>query len=353
MRILHIDTGKEWRGGQRQAFFLHEGLINHGYESRMVCHSDGELVKRAKNTIPLAFRSELAPSYIFKLIKIIKEFKPDIIHSHDSHSLTPCIVAATINSSFKLVHTRRVDYPLKKFFNKYKSKRVNLAAVAEAVRESIAASGIPKDRITKIFSGADKPAAVNKALAEEFRAKYNPYGLKVLGTVANFADQKDYPTLLKAFDKLYETRQDILLLAVGDGPLFEEMTALKDTLKSKNNIVFTGFSSNIPEMLSIMDLFTITSKAEGICSCLIDTMNAGLATVATRAGGIPELIQEGENGILFDVGDYEGLADGYNKLFSEHELRRQMEKTALERADNYSVARMVDSYIELYQKLLK
>jgi glycosyltransferase involved in cell wall biosynthesis len=354
LRILHVDTGKEWRGGQRQALFLHNGLTAHGHESLMVCSPEGELIKRAENTEPLSFRSEADPAYILRLLSVIKRFRPDIVHSHDSHSLTPCIAASWLNSSFKLVHTRRVDFPLKKkLFNKYRSSRVNLVAISRAIQSIMASSGIPKDKISLIYSGSDKPNAVDTVLAAELRARLNPQGKTVIGTVANFSDHKDYPTLLRAFDRLYAQRQDVILLPVGDGPMFGEIKAYADTLKCRENIVFTGFCANIPEILSLMDIFTMTSKTEGLCTSIIDAMNASLPTVATRAGGIPELVSDGETGFLCDVGDDEALAAAYGRLLDDEALRSTMAESSLRRAYDFSAEKMVLSYIDLYKNLLK
>ncbi|QAR32154.1 glycosyltransferase family 1 protein [Geovibrio thiophilus] len=354
MRILHVDTGKEWRGGQRQALFLHHGLIEHGHESLMVCSPEGELIKRAENTESLCFRSEADPTYIFRLLKIIRRFKPDIVHSHDSHSLTPCIAASWLNDSFKLVHTRRVDFTLKKkLFNKYRSSRVNLVAISKAIKNIMADSGIPQERISLIYSGSDKPKAFNTALAAEIRSRLNPQGKTVIGTVANFSDHKDYPTLLRAFDRLCGQRQDVLLLPVGDGPMFGEIKALADTLKCRENIVFTGFCPDVPEMLSIMDIFTMTSKTEGLCTSIIDAMNASLPTVATRAGGIPELVSDGETGYLCGIGDDAALAAAYGRLLDNESLRSTMAENAFGRAYDFSAEKMVLSYIDLYKNLLK
>lgn len=354
MKILHIDTGREWRGGQRQALFLHEGLLRHGHESLMVCHSSGELIKRTENPVPLAFKSEADPVYIFKLLKIIKEYKPDIVHSHDSHSLTPCIAASWIDRSFKLVHTRRVDFPLKKkFFNKYKSRKVTLAAVSGAVRDIMAESGIDKGKIALIYDGSDALREPVPARAEELRRKYNPEGKKVIGMVANFADHKDYPTLLKAFEELYSKRQDVLLLPVGDGPLFNGMKELAATLKCNDGIAFTGFVSDIPEILSIMDIFTMSSKTEGLCTSIIDAMNANIPVAATKAGGIPELVIDGETGILSDVKDYKALANSYDLLLNDPGKAKKLAENAKKRAAEFSTNNMTIAYIELYKKILK
>lgn len=354
MKILHVDTGKEWRGGQRQALFLHNGLKAHGHDSKLICNPDGELIKKAENTFPLKFKSEIDPFYIYKLNKIIKDFKPDVVHSHDSHSLTPCIAVAKLNKSFKLVHTRRVDFPLKKkLFNKYRSKSVTLVAISKAIKDIISESGIDPNRIEIIYSGSNKPEAVNTKIASELREKFNPDGKFVVGTIANFADHKDYPTLLKAFDNLYEKNKDIVLMAVGDGPLFDEISAMRNSLKSKDNIIFTNFCSNIPEILANMDVFTMTSKTEGLCTSIIDAMNASLPSVVTRAGGMPEVVSENETGLLYDVGDYKALADGYLTLFEDKELYKKMSANALKRAYLFSAEKMVLSYIDLYRKLIK
>jgi glycosyltransferase involved in cell wall biosynthesis len=354
LRILHLDTGREWRGGQRQALFLHNGLTELGHKSLMVCQKDGELEERADNYLTLRFKSEADPVYIYKLLKIIKNFRPDIVHSHDSHSLTPAIAAATLESSFRLVHTRRVDFPLKKrLFNKYRSRRVKLVAISKAVRRIMAESGIPEEKIALIYSGSPAPTVLNETMISAMREKFNPEGRLIIGTVANFADHKDYPTLLRAFELLHEKHPEALLLLVGNGPLFEEIFRMSRGLECAESIVFAGFCVNIPEILSVMDIFTMTSKTEGLCTSIIDAMNAGLPVVATSAGGIPELVEEGETGFLCDVGDAESLADKYGKLLSYDSMREAMGKNGRKRAKLFSDSHMVKSYEKLYIELVK
>jgi len=102
MKILHIDLGKEWRGGQRQTLFLHEGLIQSGIKSAVVCNERGELCKKEiDGLIPVSFKGEADLSFLGELKSIIRQLEPDIIHTHDAHSLTPALFAKVTGRRFQ------------------------------------------------------------------------------------------------------------------------------------------------------------------------------------------------------------------------------------------------------------
>ncbi len=142
MKILHIDTGKEWRGGgQRQALFLHEGLLESGINSILICNQAGQLCKKdVQNIYPLAFKGEADLHFLSELKNIIKHEKPDIVHTHDAHSLTPpALFASVTTGGFKLINTRRVDFSINKGFvsrKKYNNAKVNrVVAISNAIKK--------------------------------------------------------------------------------------------------------------------------------------------------------------------------------------------------------------------------
>ncbi|WP_022851223.1 glycosyltransferase family 4 protein [Limisalsivibrio acetivorans] len=353
MRVLHVDTGREWRGGQRQALFLHRRLPALGIESFLAPRTGGELARMEPGSYPLPFRSEADPSYILKLNRLTKELKPDIVHSHDSHSLTPCIACTYLSPSVKLVHTRRVDFPLKKkMFNKYLHPRVHPVAISRAVADIMINGGVDREKLRIIHSGVELNHGIDEALREELRQLWLPDADFTFGSLANFADHKDYPTLLKAFSLYAEKSDKGKLLLVGDGPLFDEMKELASTLPGFDRMIFTGFSPHVHEMLSLMDLFVITSKTEGLCTTIIDAMNSHLPVLATEAGGIPELVKDGVNGLLCPVGDAECLASAMERLVNNEGFRGELADNAPSTAADFSADAMASKYAEYYRELV-
>ncbi|MGA1863098.1 glycosyltransferase [Deferribacter thermophilus] len=351
MRVLHVDTGKEWRGGQRQALLLHRGLIEQGVESFLAANSHGALIKKCENNIvSYGFKGEVSPVSLWNIIRIIKKIKPDIVHSHDAHSLTPLILAKIMRFKFKLVHTRRVDFSIRKnrlskfkYDNRYIDK---IVAISEAVKKVLVSDGIDESKIEVIYSGVEFKNPDDYECPSDLKPLLDGY--KVIGCVANFADHKDHKTLIKAFNKVYEIRKDVKLLLVGDGPLFYETLDFAKKYPCFNNIVFTGFREDVYSCLKCIDIFAMTSKEEGLCTSIIDALSFGLPVVATKAGGIPEIVKDGINGYLAEVKNSSKIAELFlyslDSKFNKNNLIYSVKE--------FSFEKMTFNYKKIYKRIM-
>lgn len=355
-KVLHVDTGREWRGGQRQALLLHSGLIQNGIESFLLAEKKGELVKKdAKNIFGFDFKGELSLSGIVHLLKIIKDIKPHIVHSHDAHSLTPLVVLKALLGGFKLVHTRRVDFSINKnIFSKFKYTNNyidKIVAISYAVKNVLSSDGVPDDKIGVIYSGVRIENPENFSCPNELKKIFSKED-KAIGCIANFADHKDHFTLLKAFEIVHNQNRNVKLILVGDGYLLESVKKFAEKLNCFKNIVFGGFREDVYNCMKCMDIFVMTSKKEGLCTSIIDALSFGLPVVATDAGGIPELVLDGVNGFICKVGDYEHIAEKIIYLINNHDIYEKMSNNAISSSQIFSVKNMVDGYLNLYKGLL-
>jgi len=358
MKILHIDTGKEWRGGQRQALFLHEGLLASKIESFMICNSRGQLCKKeVSGLIPLEFKGEADVSFISELKNVIKQIKPDIIHTHDAHALTPALFAKATKGGFRLINTRRVDFSINKGFvsrKKYNNKLLDrVVAISEAIRNILITDGVKPEKIPVIPSGVRFPLSTDYQYVMELREKYDfDDDCYVIGNIANMADHKDHFTLLDAFEKVFHSAEKTRLMLVGGGPMFDEVRQYASKLKCYEHVIFTGHVENVYEYLTLFDVFCMSSKTEGLCTSIIDAFYMNLPVVATRAGGIPELVKHNFNGLLSDVGDSSELADNLLKLYDDMQMEVKFASNAFHTALKFSDGAMVSKYIKLYKELL-
>lgn len=358
MKVLHIDTGREWRGGQRQALFLHEGLLKSGIHSALVCNADGELCKKnVSGLIPLPFKGEADTGFITELRKVIRKLKPDIVHTHDAHSLTPALVTGLTDRSFRLINTRRVDFSINKGFfsrKKYDNSRVDrVVAISKAIARMLADDGVKPSKIPVIYSGVRFPESINYSKVLELREKY---GLTpetyVAGCVANMADHKDHFTLLKGYDKFSKIVPDTKLILVGDGPLLDEVRHFAESLPCSDSVIFAGYSDYVYEHIGLFDVFCMSSKTEGLCTSIIDAFFMGRPVVATKAGGIPELVKHKFNGLLSEVGDAEEFAENLLEVYDDMPLEAKFSANAYHTALKFSDGTMVTNYIRLYSELI-
>lgn len=358
MKILHIDTGREWRGGQRQALFLHEGLLASGIESVVVCNEDGELCKRIKRgAIPVHFRGEADIGFISGLKEIIRREKPEIVHTHDAHSLTPALFARVTGRGFKLINTRRVDFSVNKGFisrKKYSNAKVDrVVAISEAIRQILIKDGVKPEKVPVINSGVRFPSSIDYLKVLELRGKYDlDSETFVLGCVANMADHKDHFTLLKAYDKFAGISGNTKLLLVGDGPMTAQIRDFASKLPSSSSIIFTGHTDEVYEHIALFDVFCMSSKTEGLCTSIIDAFFMGKPVAATKAGGIPELVKHKFNGLLCNVGDANGFAENLMQIYDDEPMEAKFAANAYHTALKFSDSAMVSKYIKLYRELL-
>lgn len=357
MLILHVDTGKEWRGGQRQALLLHEGLLKRHISSCLLCRKGGIFSgKNIANSTPIDFAGEISPSSLLSLRKKIKELKPDIVHSHDAHSLTPLIFLKMMGHSFKIVHTRRVDFSIRKNFtsiHKYRNKYVNLVSVSKGIKDVLVKDGIGENNILIIHDGVPK---IQTPPVERINDVKKSLGLNgdgyVLGNVASLASHKDHINLLRAFKVFNDRFPNSKLLIAGQGECLGEITAERSSLKLEDKVILTGFRTDIDVLMHCFDMFVMGSYLEGLNTSIIDAMSIGLPVVATDTGGIPELVEDGVTGYLAPPRNSEALGGKMVELITQPDKMKTFGINGAEKAKLFTDDTMTEKYIELYKEIL-
>jgi len=215
------------------------------------------------------------------------------------------------------------------------------------------AAGVPADRIRVVHSGVEPPTVPSDARRQLRSELEIDDGTPLLAMVASLTDHKGHRYLLEAMPAVKAEFPGTVLLLVGDGELRDDLEGRAEALGLAGGAVrFLGHRSDVPRILGALNLFVMSSHLEGLCTSIIDAMLAGVPVVATRAGGIPELIEDGVTGLLADVRSPESLADRIVKALADPGLRRRLAANAEEVArQRFTGDAMVERTLAAYREL--
>ena len=360
MSLFHIDAGKEWRGGQRQAFFLARELKRKGYPFFFVVQPKSPLYFRAREAdlpvSPLRIRNEFDVLAVVRLALAMKRNRCLLAHFHDAHSVAVGSAAASLAKVPVRIISRRVDFPLRKNFfskRKYGNNVDAIIAISEGVKEVLLKGGIPEEIIEVIPSGIDfspyEEAASSDYLRREFSFARDDY---LVGIVAHLAEHKGHKYLIQATKILKEHTDKIKIIIVGGGPLKYELDEQAKELQVKDIVYFLGFREDIPQILSSLDLFVLSSYLEGMGSSLLDAMACRLPVVATRTGGIPEVVIHRKTGLLVPPRSPSYLAKAILKLYQDRDLASRLGQKGYEVVrQKFSSEAMSEKIIDLYERI--
>jgi glycosyltransferase involved in cell wall biosynthesis len=229
-------------------------------------------------------------------------------------------------------------------------------AVSDEVRASVRYPGplraLPMPPVETLHHGLDQAAVAGWGGAGVRAELGIPPEAPVVGNVANFKAAKDHPTLLRAAARVREAIPEVRFLLIGQGPLEPESRRLAADLGLDGTVVFTGFRTDAQRLLAGLDVFALSSTYEGLPIALIEAMALGRPAVATRVGGVPEVLADGVQGLLVPPRDPDALADGLLKLLGDPELRARMGAAGRERAAHFDIRKAVRRMEQVYTELL-
>ena len=368
MLIIFLITGLAYGGAETQLVNLAIRLKERGWDVRVVSmlppQAFTEELKEAG--IPLATlnmrRGVADPRAVFRLVKILREWRPQILTSFMFHANLlgrlagrlagiPVNVSSIRNENFGGLWRDRI-IRLTDWMGDVTTTNSKLAA-DNLIKRGV----VPRERIRVIPNGL---------VLDKFTVKYSnrPEFRQQLGVaegdflwlaVGRLEEQKDYPTLLQAFKALMQGGHKTQLRVAGQGPLLEDLRQQTVGLGIADYVVFLGLRRDIPLLLDAADGFVLSSAWEGLPNVVMEAMAATKPVVATSVGGVPELVQEGVNGYIVPPGDSEALAAAMVKMMTLPEAeRRAMGRAGRAHIEaNYSLERVVDQWEALYQELLQ
>ena len=357
-KVLHIDTEMGYRGGQRQVTLLTNGLTEQKIPSIIVCKPNSKLEAQCKETkfpfYSVKMRNELDIFSGYKIAKICRREKLNILHAHTPHAIALCLWTKLFYRNVKIVVSRRVDFPIKsnmfsqfKYRNKFISK---IICISDGIK-SVMSRHINSKKLLTIRSAVDTES-YNKIEYNNLKSQLGINNKIVVGTIAAFADHKDYPTLVKASKIILKNNKNIIFICCGDGETLSEVKILTKELGIYDNYIFTGFINNIHDYLGSFDIFAFPSKLEGLGTSLLDAQYHSLPIVACKTGGIPEIVKNGNNGYLCEPKDYESFAKNLLSLIKNEELRQKFGKNGSENLTNFNLKTLISKHITLYRDII-
>jgi L-malate glycosyltransferase len=365
MFSLHIDTAQTWRGGQNQALLTVTGLRAEGQRATLVAHPNGELRRRVDeglDLIPLAPRTEMDLSAAWRLSRVIRRLAPDVIHAHDPHGIAMAALALSLGGSSQpggrvpaLVASRRVDFHLNhNSFSRWKHRQVDcFIAASEAIRQILIGDGIPPERTTTVHEGIDVDRVVATPCVSVHETFWLPHGAPVVGNVAALVPHKGQRYLIEAARHVVREIPDARFVILGEGELREQLEHSVREHGLEKHVLLPGFRTDVLGCIKSFDVFVMSSVTEGLGTSLLDAMACSRAVVATRAGGIPEVVQDGTTGALVPPRDGPAMGRAIVRLLADRALRERMGDAGLARVRAlFTVERMVEATAAVYARLI-
>jgi glycosyltransferase involved in cell wall biosynthesis len=229
--------------------------------------------------------------------------------------------------------------------------------VSETIRKQITACRLlPESKVFCIFNGINAEPFIGKD-DKKMSALKEAIGLTevdfVIGTVARLVWFKGLQTLISALPNVLATCQQTRLLIVGDGPLRQELEQQSRQLGIHERVFFLGEREDVSDLLTLLDVFVLPSVSEGMPITILEAMAAAKPIVATRVGGIPDTVSEGQTALLVEPKDANALAEAIIRLYQNHDLRISMGKAGRELVlSDFTSEKMVERTVHLYNSLL-
>ncbi len=372
LNIFHLDDGKELRGGQRQLLYLVKELNKLGHNNVVVCRQGSPLQAAAARkglkhfTLPYLF--EWDPVSALKLRAVLKALPPPpggtppVLHSHTSHAAAVSWLASAGLDCVRVAH-RRVDFIPGALAARFKYRHAHsVIAISEAVKEILLKAGVPDEKVAVVNSTIDlddtpwKPgefAAYRSAARQALAAELNiPAGAFWAGSLIALVPHKDPENMVRAAALVIKDAPGTFFLIAGEGPLADKTARLAHMLRIQDNFKLIGYRSDPYKILAALDMFVLSSREEGMGSVLVEAMNASLPIVATNAGGIGDVIENGTNGLTVAPRDHAALARAALSLINDAPLRSRLSAEAHRRREDFSSPRMAALTLNCYEKAI-
>jgi glycosyltransferase involved in cell wall biosynthesis len=384
IKILRVIARLNMGGPALHVAYLTEGLTKRGYDTTLV---SGSLARGEDSMAFVAdahgvevvrideLGREISPLRdllaTIRLARLIRKERPQILHTHTAKAGTVGRVAALLAGSRRppiVVHTfhghvlRGYFGPVRTLFFRLLERwlaagTTALIAVSPQVRDDLVALGIaPRERFVVIRLGIEldeRIASEQNGRAESRRYLGIPGDRFIVGWIGRMTAVKRTDDVLVAFKRLREDGVDAVLCMVGDGPDRVQLERRAHELGLARDTIFLGYQEDVAPFYAAFDALVLPSGNEGTPVSVIEALAAELPVVATRVGGVPDVVQDGEDGFLVEAGATDDLADRLARLARDPALRARMGKHGRERVlPRYAVERLVEDVDELYRSLL-
>lgn len=340
-------------GGQKFVMDLAKGLDKTKFNVRVLVFfkkTDSVFDRFAEengiDTVYLDKKLGLDFSFFKKVKKAVREYDPDIIHTHLNSMLYLFPSYRKKHIKLHTVHTmaQKENYRLQKIVNfiAFHFLGVVPVGICDSVAKSIC--------ITHKLNPTNVPTVYNGVFCERYaKSKVVHKGTEIV-TVGNIHRVKNYAFLVECFSEICKQTDDVRLTIVGDGVLRKDVEKQIDALGIGDKVTITGVVGNVEDYLCRSDIYVCSSFFEGLPLSVLEAMSAGLPVVSTNVGGLGDVVKDNENGFLVELGDKEGYVNALGCLINNVEKRRVFSEKSVELSKKYDERLTVEGYEKLYQK---
>lgn len=347
LRVVHVASGREWRGGQRQVLFLTRGLAGMpGIESVLLTGEDSLLADRCRAAgvavHGVTWSMGLDPRVVGGLLS---RLGPDtIVHAHDQHAHTLADAAARIRGG-RIVVTRRVEFPIR---HPARWQRTTHAiALSRAVAARLKAIGVRDDRITVIPPGVE---SLDGGCEQSWPAEVPlpADGAPFILCIAALTPEKGLDVLFDAAARLKASHPSLIWIVLGEGRDRKALERRRAELGLDQVVSLPGHIERPEAVLARATMMVQPSRSEGFGSSVLDALALGIPVVASDAGGLPESLAQG-GGLLVPAGDAVALADAVHGLLIDSAQRERLSGDGRVAAEGFSIPKLVSRTIEVYR----
>jgi L-malate glycosyltransferase len=344
--IVHVASGREWRGGQRQVWLLARELGRRGIAQVVVTTAQSELARRLSadgvRVHAAAWGAGLDPRVIPAIVRELQS--SGVLHAHDAHSLTLASLSAFPRSR-PLVVTRRVTFPLRQGY--FWRRACRIIAISQAVHDALLKDGIEPERVATVPSAVDPD--VSECSGLDLRALLGiPRNGQLAVHLGALTPEKDQATLILAAARVVRDLPDLHWVIVGDGPLRAQLQRQIASLGLHDRVHLLGALDDPHRALAQADVFVLSSVAEGLGSSVLAAMARSVPVVATRVGGVPDLLESG-SGLLVQPEDAQEFARVVHQVLTDRSVRSKLVNAAGREIEKYSVGAMADQVLSVYR----
>lgn len=358
MKVLHVETGRHLYGGARQVMYIMDGLQRFGVENILLCQQSSSIAREARQiaeVIPVSLNGDLDFRLFFHLRKLIRRMRPDIVHCHSRRGADIWGGLAAKSLGVPAVLSRRVDNPESAWWVKRKYQMYGkVICISEGIRQVLIKEGLPPGKVTTVRSAIDVNAWEEDCNREAFEQQFEiNTNTTVLGMVAQLIPRKGHKLVLQAMHRLHQEYPGLRLICFGQGPLREslEQEVIRYGLQGK--VTFAGFRQDLNKWLGCIDVLVHPAYMEGLGISLIQAAACKVPIIASRAGGMPEIVHHEENGLLIEPGNLEQLMGALTKMLHEPETRQKYGAAGrLLVEKGFSIDHMVEGNLAVYRELL-
>jgi glycosyltransferase involved in cell wall biosynthesis len=360
MNILHTEWSDGWGGQEQRIFTEMLGMRRRGHQVWLAARPTCAIARRATEAeIPVLhvpFKGKAHLPSILQLARFIRRERIDIVNTHSGLDSWVGAFAAKLAGA-RLVRTRHLNLPLHRtWYNFVHFLPDRLVTCGLAMRDKLVDQhGFPAAQVSSIPTGIDFDTFRPQRSRPEMRAELGlGESAFVVLMVAVIRRVKRHEVAIRAFAEFRRQRPDAVLLLCGEGPMQAAMQALCAELGVADHVRFLGHRNDVPDVMRAADVLLLTSESEGVPQAVTQGLGLGLPVVATRVGGVPELVHDGETGLLVPAERPDAVAAALARLADDEVLARRLGDQGRHHAlTHYSLNAMLDATEQLYRTLLE